>query len=507
MRSLEFAAVSDSHQVPAAPLPPATANPRPAVIQGGMGVSISDWHLARQVSLAGQLGFVSGTAINVVLARRLQEGDPDGSCRRALAAFPIPGVADRIIDRYFVEGGIAEGKPYKAVPAFSIAPRRPLLELTVAANFVEIFLAKEGHSGPVGVNYLHKVKMPHPPSLYGAVLAGVDYVAMGAGIPRDIPGMLDTLVAHDTVVMPIEVDNAERGKHAVTFDPAELWDGATPPELHRPKFLAIIASTTLANALAREPATRPDGFVIEGPIAGGHNAPPRGKTQLDELGQPVYGARDVVDLDAVAGYGIPFWLAGGFGRPGGVSEAQELGAEGVQIGTAFAMSRDSGMTEDMRAKMLAAADAGQDIIRTDAIASPTGFPFKVAQLDGTLADDDTYETRGRICDLGFLVTPFEKEDGRVAYRCPSEPVEDYVKKGGDIRETEGRQCLCNGLMATTGLGQRRAGDVEEPPIVTSGDSLAFVADLARAGGGTYGALDVLEAVLPSHAAVKTTQAP
>ena len=43
----------------------------------------------------------------------------------------------------------------------------------MAANFVEVFLAREGHVHPVGINFLEKIQMPHLPSLYGAMLAGV----------------------------------------------------------------------------------------------------------------------------------------------------------------------------------------------------------------------------------------------------------------------------------------------------------------------------------------------
>ena len=65
----------------------------PRIIQGGMGAAVSSWQLAKAVSLRGQLGVVSGTGIDSVLVRRLQDGDPGGHLRRAMAAFPIPRVA------------------------------------------------------------------------------------------------------------------------------------------------------------------------------------------------------------------------------------------------------------------------------------------------------------------------------------------------------------------------------------------------------------------------------
>ncbi len=125
----------------------------PVIIQGGMGVGVSGWPLARAVAATGQLGVVSGVALDTLLARRLQLGDPGGHIRRALASFPRAEVSEEILDRYFVEGGLEPGAPFRLVPRLSLDPSQHAVELVVAANFVEIFLAKEGHDGLVGVNY------------------------------------------------------------------------------------------------------------------------------------------------------------------------------------------------------------------------------------------------------------------------------------------------------------------------------------------------------------------
>ncbi len=136
-----------------------------------MGVGVSSWRLASAVAARGQLGVVSGTALDLVIARRLQDGDPDGSVRRALAAFPVPEVAQRVLTRYLRVGGRG-GSPYRPVPRPSLRPSRAAQELTVVANFVEVWLAKQGHDGQVGVNYLEKVQMATPAAAYGAMLAG-----------------------------------------------------------------------------------------------------------------------------------------------------------------------------------------------------------------------------------------------------------------------------------------------------------------------------------------------
>ena len=287
----------------------------PTIIQGGMGAAVSNWRLANAVSRLGQLGVVSGTALDLILARRLQDGDPGGHMRRGLEQFPVPEVAERIWQKYYAPGGKAERAPYKNPPTHSKDTPIELKELCVVANFVEVFLARQGHDNPVGINYLEKVQLPHLPSIYGAMLAGVGYVLMGAGIPIKIPGVLDRLANHETATYLLQVTGAqENDDRTMVFVPNEFV-GCDLSPLTRPKFLAIVASNTLATTMLKKADGRVDGLVIEGYTAGGHNAPPRGKLQLDERGEAIYGERDQVDLAKIRDLGVPFWLAGGYGRP------------------------------------------------------------------------------------------------------------------------------------------------------------------------------------------------
>jgi NAD(P)H-dependent flavin oxidoreductase YrpB (nitropropane dioxygenase family) len=46
----------------------------PRIIQGGMGIRISSWQLAREVSRKGELGVISGTVLDTVFVRELQNG-------------------------------------------------------------------------------------------------------------------------------------------------------------------------------------------------------------------------------------------------------------------------------------------------------------------------------------------------------------------------------------------------------------------------------------------------
>ena len=474
----------------------------PKIIQGGMGVGVSNWRVANAVSKLGQLGVVSGTALDALFVRRLADGDFGGHMRRGLDAFPFPDMARRIWAEYFAPGGKPGGTPYPNIPMHQKDSPRKLIELCIVSNFVEVFLAKEGHKNPVGINFLEKVQMPHLASIYGAMLAGVGYVLMGAGIPLHIPGVLDAFAAHHAAEYKLQVTGALAEMDTLMIlDPAEYAEGPLPI-LHRPRFLAIVSSNTLATTMLRRASGRVDGLVIESPTAGGHNAPPRGKLQLNAAGEPVYGERDQVNIAELRTLGVPFWLAGGYGNAEKVREALDQGAAGVQVGTAFAFSRESGMRSDLKRSLLAKAVAGTGEVFTDPLASPTGFPFKVAQLEGTSSAFPIYQERKRVCDLGYLREPYAAGEGKIAYRCSAEPVENYVLKGGKAEDTVGRKCLCNALMANIGQQQTRKDGSVEPALVTVGDDLNTIAQYLAPGRTSYSAVDVVESLLSLSMAVE-----
>jgi nitronate monooxygenase len=279
-----------------------------------------------------------------------------------------------------------------------------------------------------------------------------------------------------------------------TFDPRAFCNGPLPA-VRRPQFLGIVASVTLAMTLARKASGHVDGFVVEGDTAGGHNAPPRGPMQLNAIGEPIYGERDIVDLEKIRELGRPFWLAGSYGRPGRLADALRQGAAGVQVGTAFAFCNESGLRPELKQQALQMSRAGNARVFTDPVASPTGFPFKVVQMPGTLSEADQYAARTRICDLGYLRHLYRKPDGTPGYRCPAEPVDDFIKKGGTAADAQGRKCLCNGLVANVGLSQVRSESEQELALMTAGDDVAQIAQFLSPGCDSYSAADVLRCLL------------
>ncbi len=471
----------------------------PILIQGGMGVGVSNWRLAKAVSCQGHLGVVSGTLLDHVFARRLQDGDEGGHLKRAGLQFPEKGIFERVWKKYYIPGGKEKLAPYLPLPMFGLRTSKELMELVILANFVEVWLAKEGHDGPIGINYLEKIQLPTLPSIYGAMLAGVDYVLMGAGIPKAIPGILDRLAQNLEVKLKIEVEGDKETLEetpVLTFCPYDFVE--RKGDLKRPKFIAIVSSHTLAANLARKSSGVVDGFVVENHQAGGHNAPPRGQLKLDENNEPVYGDKDNADLSEMKKLNLPFWLAGKYGTAEGLEKARLSGAHGVQVGTPFAFCKESGIDKDYKETILSKVAQGTIKIFTDHRASTSGYPFKVVELEDTVSNEEVYLKRKRVCDVGALRTAYVKSDGSIGFRCPGESEEIYLKKGGKKEDTIGRKCLCNGLLSTVGIPQVRESGYVEPAIVTAGDHIVELRRFVSTDNIEYSAQDVIESIIKRH---------
>ena len=93
--------------------------------------------------------------------------------------------------------------------------------------------------------------------------------------------------------------------------------------------------------------------------------------------------------------------------------------------------------------------------------------------------------------------PYKSGEDSIGYRCPAEPLRAYSEiKGGREANTEGRLCLCNGLLATAGLAQHRTRHgYDEPALVTAGSDFGAVRalmDQKRPDAAFYTAADVID---------------
>src|SRR5690606_6805231 len=189
-------------------------------------------------------------------------------------------------DRYFIEGGKAPDARFRSAPMQLVRthdgrityplPEGPaavvplkldddIIELLIATGFAEVWLAKEGHSGKIFINFLNKIELPLIYTLYGAMLAGVDGVIVGAGNPEGLPALCRQLAQHAAVAHEISVLYRETGEEfVIAFDPRQVAGGrfAVRP-LQDPAFLAIVSLEDLVKVLAESESAPPDGFIIE----------------------------------------------------------------------------------------------------------------------------------------------------------------------------------------------------------------------------------------------------
>lgn len=445
----------------------------PRLIQGGMGIGVSLSELAQAVSLSDKraLGVVSGVGLREVFVRKLQLGDPGGVYRRALRYFPgNRQIVKEVLEKYYRPNGFKSGEDFARTPTHSDKPSKLCLTLDVLASFCEVWLAKNVGNGKkvrIGFNLLEKTQTTLVPEIFGAMLAGVDFVLMGAGIPFQIPNILTRLSHYETVKYRLTVEKAtSEDCFSVDFDP-ELFDLGPKKKLKKPKFFAIVSSYILAVKMQEKGV---DGLIFESYTAGGHNAPPRGKA-IGSDGSPLYDEKDEIDWGRVIQkIHVPYYLAGSFStREDRWEFARSVGARGIQVGSIFALSDQSNITEKLKAKVRKNGFLGIQKIRTDGRFSSSGYPFKIAIVSGTLSDPVILEDRVRRCNLHFLRSAYKKEDGSLGWRCPAEPESHYLAKEGKIEDCQGRGCLCNGLLSTIGLG-----GIGELPVVTMGDDLGFL---------------------------------
>jgi NAD(P)H-dependent flavin oxidoreductase YrpB (nitropropane dioxygenase family) len=504
------------------------------LIQGGMGAYVSNWRLARAVAMERPgvtAGTVSGIGLDVGYARILELGDPGGHIRRAFHAFDEKfntSIGKEFFTRYFIPGGKSPQDKFRHFPMQTATVRngmekispsdnqggliqltvpQDVIERVILTTFAEVWLAKIGHSGKIFINFLKKVELPLVFAMYGAMLAGVDGIVVGAGSPEGLPYICSRLAQHEAVSIDIPMLYRESGESfQIEFDPKTILNGAlTRLPITRPAFLAIASLAPLVQALAQSPSGAPDGFIIEHHTAGGHNAGPQGPMLKDDLGQPQYGQEDEPDLEAIRAVGLPFWLAGGYGSREGLEKALAAGAAGVQVGTNFALAMESGLRPDLRNAILRKIREGVEeaaLVHTT-LFSPTGYPFKVVQLPETLADNQVFSDRRRICDIGLLqqrglTKADEAGERRIFHRCPAGPLDAFIRDRGLPPNAEGKRCLCNGLLATVGLGQVLTRDgvtSEEPAIVTLGNHIEGVRKLSSNGQTVYWAKDAVEDIL------------
>ncbi len=269
------------------------------------------WALARAVSRLDNSAWFSGTALAVVLARRLQLGDPGGELRLALSRFPFPEMADRVLADFFIPHGKPADAPFKLTPMPTLQPRPGLVELTVVANFVEVFLARQGHSGPVGINYLEKIQLPTLASLSGRCSRAWTMCSWGRGFPAPFPASWTRLPAANRLNCAWNVEGALPGEdHFTTFDPQAFCRAAPRRSSNVRSFSASCHRRRWPLPWRKRPAGGWTASSSRVPPLAATMRPPRGPLQLSaKPASRFYGERDVPELEKIRALNRPFWMA------------------------------------------------------------------------------------------------------------------------------------------------------------------------------------------------------
>ncbi|WP_319466496.1 nitronate monooxygenase [uncultured Pseudodesulfovibrio sp.] len=200
------------------------------------------------------------------------------------------------------------------------------------------------HDGLLGVNIMCALTN-YGDMVRTSIRERVDVIISGAGLPLDLPGYLREV--------------SEEAKEEM-----------------RTKLIPIVSSGRAAGILCRKWMNKfsylPDGFVVEGPKAGGHLG-----FKAEQIDDPAYQLENIVTdvIGAVTPYrekhdkDIPVIAAGGVYTGEDIAKFLELGAAGVQMGTRFVATEECDADEAFKRAYINAKKDDLTIIK-----SPVGLP-------------------------------------------------------------------------------------------------------------------------------------
>jgi nitronate monooxygenase len=244
-----------------------------------------------------------------------------------------------------------------------------------AANLValdrEIKAARElaGGRGAIAVNVMRAVS-EYAAYVRQACASGVDAIVVGAGLPMDLPELTE-----------------------------DYPDVALIPILSEARAVGLVMKRWMRKGRL------PDAIVIEHPRrAGGH----LGAARIEELDDPRFDFERVVPavLELFEELGIergriPVIVAGGINSPQKVKAMLALGASAVQVGTAFAVTRECDAHPEFK-RVLAEARP-EDIVTFMSVAGLPARAVRTPWLETYLEREAVRmkRMRERPCTLGF----------------------------------------------------------------------------------------------------------
>ncbi len=389
-----------------------------------MGAGVSNWRLAQAVSRQGQLGVVSGTALDVILRGGCRTATRAATCA-APGRLPVPGMAERVL----ASTSSRAAGPGRALPGAADVRHRLGARAVDASSRTSWRCGSHARATTNRSASTCSTRSSCPSCRRSTARCWRASVrADGRRHPDEVPGVLDRLApraGESACMSSIEGDDT-----AMRFSPAD-WTRARPPRSGG-RVSAIIASNARAD-LPRKANGRVDGFIVEGPTAGGHNAPPRGKPALKATG-----SRCTASATSWTSRRCANWACRS-GWPAGAARPRVCGTRSPAGPPASRWERPSRSATSRAWTPRQGAVLARTDGRCPGLHRPRRLAHRLSVQGGRAGGDDVVRgripARTRICDLGYLR---ELTDGRTARRLPLPGGARHPVRHEGRRRSEGR---------------------------------------------------------------------
>lgn len=265
-----------------------------------------------------------------------------------------------------------------------------------------------GRGGAIGMNVMVALVNSYEDAVLGAMDGGVDAIISGAGLPMALPEIAQSHPRADEVAL-IPIVSSGRALEVI----CKRW--------------------SRQNRL-------PDAVIVEGPLAGGHIA----WREVDEAHDPANKLENLLQevFEVAKKWGnMPVIAAGGIYSHQDILKSLEMGCAGVQMGTRFLATYESGANQEYKKMVVDCTEA--DIELAHKPGSPCGMLFRVIK-QSPFYQEAVARERAPNCDKGYLLNKG---------KCPSK------------YENEKTFCICNGLLSAANYN-----NTEEKNLYTVGQN-------------------------------------
>lgn len=255
--------------------------------------------------------------------------------------------------------------------------------------------AQSQRNGMIGVNIMRFIDRFYIDSIRGAVDGRADFIASGAGLPLELPKY-----TRDADIALIPIISSLRALMLI----CKRWDRY---------------------------GRRPDAVIVEGPLAGGHLGFAyediiNDRYKLEHIFPPIKefarknGDFPVIVAGAIDIDTIPLWI-------------RSHGADGVQLGTRFLASHESGASIHFKNAVVRCSekDIALAMPFNNSPGSPSGMPFRILTASPMFICNSD---RKPVCTHGYVLQ--RNSDGHHTM-CKA------------ISCSQDHFCICDGLLAAT----------------------------------------------------------